>query len=153
MQITWSSKASNDLTRLLTYTRDQRSISTARQRLTLIETALLRLAQWPDIGRRSDKKDIRVLYAPLDDNQRVSSNQQIDARLEKAFKLPRTAERNSNVHHRLGKRNAAGFQRAMQYRNLIVIDNRATAIEAVNQAEAYHTKGPHFSRPESAHAA
>jgi plasmid stabilization system protein ParE len=65
MQITWSSKASNDLTRLLTYTRDERSISTARQRLTLIEGALLRLAQWPDSGRQSDKKNVRVFYAPL----------------------------------------------------------------------------------------
>ena len=65
MRIIWSSKAASDLTRLLTYTRDQRSIATARRRLTFIESATLRLAQWPDIGRKSSAKNIRVLYAPL----------------------------------------------------------------------------------------
>ncbi len=64
IEIIWSSKASTDLATLLAFERDNRSISRARQRLSLVERATLRLSQWPQFGHPTTRKDVRVLYVP-----------------------------------------------------------------------------------------
>jgi plasmid stabilization system protein ParE len=66
-EIIWSSKASIDLATILKFERDNRSIARARQRLSRIERATLRIAQWPEFGRKTTKRNVRVLYATLAD--------------------------------------------------------------------------------------
>ena len=58
----------------------------------------------------------------------------------------------ANVHHRLGQGEIAGFGRAVDDRDLVVILELAVAIGLEDPADAVHAERMQLGRPQSPHA-